>query len=199
MFAPACSTSSNQPQVAKPSGAPCRAAWNAVPRAPAGESALARTLVADYALAKPPSAAAFAAARAVSREPLFAWAYTELLHDEARHATFGAKTAAWVIRRWSAGERRMLWAGALTSSANGADRPPNQEAEALGLLPGQHRLYAAALDPPAPRAARDSRDARERAVAGALNPDARPPSAPRSARLPRAQLQVKVTSSTQMS
>jgi len=106
-----------------------------VPRAPVGEGALARTLVADYALGKPSSAAAFAAARAVSREPLFAWAYTELLHDEARHATFGAKTAAWVIRRWSTSDRRMLWADALTSSANGADRPHDREAEALGLLP----------------------------------------------------------------
>jgi hypothetical protein len=106
-----------------------------VPRAPVGESALARTLVADYALGKPPSAAAFAAARAVSREPLFAWAYTELLHDEARHATFGAKTAAWVIRRWSASQRRALWAESLTSSAALAGRPHDAEAESLGLLP----------------------------------------------------------------
>ena len=105
------------------------------PRAPVGESALACTLVADYALGKPASAAAFAAARAVSREPLFAWAYSELLRDEARHATFGAKTAAWVIRRWSAGERRALWVDALTSSANSVDRPHDHEAEALGLLP----------------------------------------------------------------
>jgi hypothetical protein len=111
-----------------------------VPRAPAGEAALARTLVADYALGKPTSAAAFAAARALSREPLFAWAYTELLHDEARHATFGAKTAAWVIRRWGARERRALWAQALTASAKSAAtaatiRPHDQEAESLGLLP----------------------------------------------------------------
>jgi hypothetical protein len=106
-----------------------------VPRAPAGESALAHTLVAEYALGKPPSAAAFAAARAISREPLFAWAYTELLHDEARHATFGAKTAAWVIRRWSARQRRTLWAESLTSSAPAAGRPHDEEAESLGLLP----------------------------------------------------------------
>jgi hypothetical protein len=105
-----------------------------VPRAPVGESTLARTLVADYALGKPPSAAAFAAARALSREPLFAWAYTELLHDEARHATFGAKTAAWVIRRWSAQQRRTLWAESLTTSATAA-RPHDEEAESLGLLP----------------------------------------------------------------
>jgi hypothetical protein len=108
-----------------------------VPRAPAGEAALALTLVAEYALGKPVSAAAFAAARALSREPLFAWAYTELLRDEARHATFGAKTAAWVIRRWSARERRALWTGALTASTTGATRPPDAEAEALGLLPAQ--------------------------------------------------------------
>jgi hypothetical protein len=105
------------------------------PRAPVGESALACTLVADYALGKPVSAAAFAAARAVSREPLFAWAYSEMLRDEARHATFGAKTAAWVIRRWSASNRRALWADALTLSANTADQPHDYEAEALGLLP----------------------------------------------------------------
>jgi hypothetical protein len=37
-----------------------------VPRAPAGEAALARTLVADFALGKPVSAAAFAAARAAA-------------------------------------------------------------------------------------------------------------------------------------
>lgn len=114
-----------------------------VPRAPAGEAALARTLVADYALGKPVSAAAFAAARALSREPLFAWAYTELLHDEARHATFGAKTAAWVIRRWSRRERRALWAEALTASgaanvSSAAARPQDEEAEALGLLPSSH-------------------------------------------------------------
>ena len=89
----------------------------------------------EYALGKPPSAAAFAAARAVSREPLFAWAYTELLHDEARHATFGAKTAAWVIRRWSARQRRTLWAESLAGSATPAGRPPDEEAESLGLLP----------------------------------------------------------------
>ena len=107
-----------------------------VPRAPVGEAALARTLVADYALGKPASAAAFAAARALSREPLFAWAYTELLHDEARHATFGAKTAAWVIRRWTGRERRALWTQALTTSAaTTTTRPHDEEAESLGLLP----------------------------------------------------------------
>jgi hypothetical protein len=106
-----------------------------VPRAPVGESALARTLVAEYALGKPSSAAAFAAARAVSREPLFAWAYTELLHAEARHATFGAKTAAWVVRRWSSRQRSALWTESLSISAATAARPHDEEAESLGLLP----------------------------------------------------------------
>jgi hypothetical protein len=106
-----------------------------VPRAPVGERALARTLVADYALGKPPAAAAFAAARAVSREPLFAWAYTELLRDEARHATFGAKTAAWVIRRWSTRQRQALWTDSLARSAAVPGRPYDKEAESLGLLP----------------------------------------------------------------
>jgi hypothetical protein len=111
-----------------------------VPRPPAGEASLARTLIAEYALGKPASAASFAAARALSREPLFAWAYTELLHDEARHATFGAKTAAWVIRRWTARERRALWGQSLTASAqttaaSATARPRDEEAEALGLLP----------------------------------------------------------------
>ena len=101
-----------------------------------GESALALTLVAEYALGKPSSAAAFAAARAISREPLFAWAYTELLHSEARHATFGAKTAAWVIRRWSARQRRALWARPSPPARPPRGlRPHDEEAESLGLLP----------------------------------------------------------------
>ena len=44
-----------------------------------------------------------------------------------------ASTATAHVR--SVGERRMLWADALTSSANSADRPHDREAEALGLLP----------------------------------------------------------------
>ena len=108
-----------------------------VPRPLSGESALARTLVADYAIGKPISAAAFAAARALSREPLLAWAYTEILRDEARHATFGAKTAGWVVRRWSAPARRALWAESLTSAHQTAPRPADPEAESLGLLPAR--------------------------------------------------------------
>ena len=103
-----------------------------------GEAALARRLVADFALGKPVAAAAFAAARALVREPLFAWAYTELLHDEARHATFGAKAAAWVIRHWSVRQRQALWTECLTSGAPTASpRPRDEQAESLGLLPGE--------------------------------------------------------------
>lgn len=103
-----------------------------------GEAALARRLVADFALGKPVAAAAFSAARALVREPLFAWAYTELLHDEARHATFGAKAAAWVIRHWSLRQRQALWTECLTSGAPTASpRPRDEQAESLGLLPGE--------------------------------------------------------------
>jgi hypothetical protein len=100
------------------------------------ETGLARTLVFDFALGKPQSAASFAAARAVVREPLFAWAYTELLHDETRHATFGAKAAAWVVRHWSVRQREALWASCLALTVT--DLTPllrDPEAEAIGLLP----------------------------------------------------------------
>jgi hypothetical protein len=103
------------------------------------ETGLARTLVFDFALGKPLAAASFAAARAVVREPLIAWAYTELLHDETRHATFGAKAAAWVVRHWSPRQREALWASCLAVSAT-ADPAPllrDPEAEALGLLPAE--------------------------------------------------------------
>jgi hypothetical protein len=100
------------------------------------ETGLARTLVFDFALGKPLAAASFAAARAVVREPLMAWAYTELLHDETRHATFGAKAAAWVVRHWSPRQREALWAACLAVTPS--DPTPllrDPEAEALGLLP----------------------------------------------------------------
>jgi hypothetical protein len=100
------------------------------------ETGLARTLVFDFALGKPLAAASFAAARAIVREPLIAWAYTELLHDETRHATFGAKAAAWVVRHWSPRQRETLWASCLAVTAT--DPTPllrDPEAEALGLLP----------------------------------------------------------------
>jgi hypothetical protein len=100
----------------------------------ATELALARTLVTDFALGKPLTAASFASARAVVREPLLAWAYTELLHDETRHATFGAKAAAWVVRHWSARQREALWASCLAATTD-VPRLRDPEAEALGLLP----------------------------------------------------------------
>jgi hypothetical protein len=110
-----------------------------LPRATiSSETSLARTLVAHYALGKPVSAAAFAAARALIREPLLAWAYTELLHDETRHATFGARAAVWVIRRWSAHEREALWTACLAAPSPGqAIHSQDPEAEALGLLPAE--------------------------------------------------------------
>jgi hypothetical protein len=110
-----------------------------LPRASiSSENTLARTLVADYALGKPVSAAAFAAARALIREPLLAWAYTELLHDETRHATFGARAAVWVIRNWSARQREALWTACLAvPSPASATHSQDPEAEALGLLPAQ--------------------------------------------------------------
>jgi hypothetical protein len=104
--------------------------------AAASEARVARTLVGELALGKPLAAASFATARAIVREPLLAWAYAELLHDEARHATFGANAAAWVIRHWSSRERQALWNECLT--AIDRDSPPrihDPEAESLGLLP----------------------------------------------------------------
>jgi hypothetical protein len=108
-----------------------------MPRPSPDETVLARTLVTEFALGKPVMAASFAAARAIVREPLFGWAYTELLHDETRHATFGARAAAWVIRTWSIQQRQALWTECLTSGAPaGSPRPRDAEAEELGLLPG---------------------------------------------------------------
>jgi hypothetical protein len=101
------------------------------------EAVLARTLVTEFALGKPVTAAAFAAARALVREPLFGWAYTELLHDETRHATFGARAAAWVIRAWSIPQRQALWTECLTRGVPTAPRARDAEAEELGLLPGE--------------------------------------------------------------
>ena len=102
----------------------------------ATETSLARTLVSDFALGKPLTASSFATARAIVREPLLAWAYTELLHDETRHATFGAKAAAWVVRHWSVRQREALWASCLASTTT--DLAPlvrDREAATLGLLP----------------------------------------------------------------
>jgi hypothetical protein len=110
-----------------------------LPRASlATEMGLARVLVSDFALGKPLTAASFATARAIVREPLMAWAYTELLHDETRHATFGAKAAAWVVRHWSTRQRQTLWASCLADTATPITLGPiDAEAEALGLLPAE--------------------------------------------------------------
>jgi hypothetical protein len=110
-----------------------------MPRASiATETSLARTLVSEFALGKPVTAAAFATARAVVREPLFAWAYTELLHDETRHATFGAKAAAWVVRHWALRQRETLWATCLASTVSSlVPLMRDAEAESLGLLPAE--------------------------------------------------------------
>jgi hypothetical protein len=108
------------------------------PRGAPDETVLARTLVTEFALGKPVAAASFATARAAVREPLFAWAYAELLHDETRHATFGARAATWVIRNWSTQQRQALWTECLTSgAATPTPRPRDAEAEELGLLPGE--------------------------------------------------------------
>jgi hypothetical protein len=110
----------------------------AIQRPAPDEAVLARTLIAEFALGKPVTASAFAAARAVVREPLFGWAYGELLHDETRHATFGARAAAWVIRAWSTQQRQALWTDCLTNGQPATTaRPRDAEAEELGLLPGE--------------------------------------------------------------
>jgi hypothetical protein len=77
------------------------------------ESRLARALIARFAVGQSLSAACFATARATSREPLIAWAYTELLRDEARHGAFGARAGEWVIRHWSSEQRQRLWSDCL--------------------------------------------------------------------------------------
>lgn len=124
-----------QPAAAVRNGRVAPRRLDLVPRAPAGEVGVARTLLTDYAIAKPSTAAALADARAACREPLVAWGYAELLRDEARHATFGANAAAWIIRRWPAHLRRNLWTQCLAESAQLANRPRDGQAEALGLLP----------------------------------------------------------------
>jgi hypothetical protein len=108
---------------------------NLTPRPTIGEAGVARTLLTDYAIAKPSWAAALADAHAACREPLIAWGYSELLRDEARHATFGANAAAWIIRRWPAHLRRAIWTECLAESGRTAPRPRDTQAETLGLLP----------------------------------------------------------------
>jgi hypothetical protein len=133
------------------------------------ESRCARALIAGFAVVDPLSAACFAAARSLAREPLLAWGYTELLRDEARHGHFGAQAGAWVIRDWSTEDRQALWpdcvaeiealerrrGGPLPRSANGnghlqgAARWPDRAAEALGVL--RPEIYSDALVSAIPR------------------------------------------------
>jgi hypothetical protein len=77
------------------------------------EVRLARALIARFAVGQSLSAACFATARATAREPLIAWAYTELLRDEARHGAFGARAGEWVIRHWTPAQRQTLWSECL--------------------------------------------------------------------------------------
>jgi hypothetical protein len=77
------------------------------------EARLARALIARFAVGQSLSAACFATARATAREPLIAWAYTELLRDEARHGAFGARAGEWVIRHWTPAQRQTLWSECL--------------------------------------------------------------------------------------
>ncbi|HEY2902910.1 MAG TPA: hypothetical protein VGL59_20170 [Polyangia bacterium] len=111
----------------------------------------ARALITGFTVAEPLAAAGFAAARSLAREPLVAWGFTELLRDEARHGTFGAKAGGWVIRAWANAERQALWpdcvakmeaverrlGGPLPRAANGnarGGRSSDREAEALGII-----------------------------------------------------------------
>ena len=152
----------------------------AIQRPAPDEAVLARTLVTEFALGKPVAAATFAAARALVREPLFGWAYTELLHDETRHATFGARAATWVIRTWSTQQRQALWTDCLTKRRPRHDAAPARR-RGRGARPAarRDRLHAAALDPPPPRPARHPPAPRQRAGAGSLTgaPIARGPMA----------------------
>jgi hypothetical protein len=124
------------------------------------EARLARALIAGFAVGEPLSAACFAAARSAAREPIIAWAYTELLRDESRHGTFGARAGAWVIRNWSAEQRQALWPdcvaemesferrmGGPVSSVPSGKR--SQIAEALGLLTPE--ICCAAMSSSLPR------------------------------------------------
>jgi hypothetical protein len=111
------------------------------------EFRVARELITRFAVGRSLSAACFATARATAREPIIAWAYTELLRDEARHGAFGARAGAWVIRRWSPQQRQALWSDCLMEMESferrvggpfmsAAKYPPRRDsaAAALGLL-----------------------------------------------------------------
>ena len=78
---------------------------------PSIERRTALALVAGFGVGESMSAGCFAAARRPCREPLFRWALTEILRDEARHGGFGIEAGQWLIRDWSAVDRQALWAG----------------------------------------------------------------------------------------
>ena len=114
------------------------------------EPRVARALIARFAVGESLSAACFATARANTREPMIAWAYTELLRDEARHGAFGARAGEWVIRHWSPAQRQTLWSDCLREMQSFEQRvggpvmsaPPfsiqrDTAAAALGLLSPQ--------------------------------------------------------------
>src|SRR3954465_10500318 len=56
---------------------------------PSIERRTALALIAGFGVGESMSAGCFAAARRSCRQPLFRWALTELLRDEARHGAFG--------------------------------------------------------------------------------------------------------------
>jgi hypothetical protein len=78
---------------------------------PSIERRTALALVAGFGVGETMSAACFAAARRPCREPLFRWALTEILRDEARHGAFGIDAGRWVTRNWSDADRGALWGG----------------------------------------------------------------------------------------
>ena len=120
-------------------------------RASASPAPSCPTLRARQASRQPPRSRRRRAPSCAS--PFMAWAYTELLHDETRHATFGAKAAAWVVRHWTVRQREALWASCLTATP--ADPAPHlRDPEAEGPWPAARRgrRHAAALDPAPPRA-----------------------------------------------
>ena len=147
MCALACSTSSNLPADGSAGGErdrstagshPARAGWRKCAGPHTGRRLCPRQAIVGGGLRS--------RARRSAGEPLFAWAYTELLHDEARHATFGAKTAAWVIRRWSARQRRALWACVAHRQLGrrGGRAPARRGGGVTGAAAGQLGLHAAA-------------------------------------------------------
>ena len=150
----------------EPEGAPpprLEIALGAIDASPAREADLARRLVGHFALGKPVTAASFAAARALVREPLFAWAYTELLHDETRHATFGAKAAAWVIRHWPAQKRQALWTRVPHQQRRHRGPPPGRSrGRSPRPPPRRSRQHPPPLDPPPPSPPRPASHPRQR-------------------------------------